>query len=1161
MRFRELRLTAFGPFTGQTLKFGAGRDGDFHVVVGPNEAGKTSLLRAINALLFGVPGQTKDDFLHSYAQIRVGALLDLPDATQFDLTRVKANVGDLRGPDGEPISDQPLRAALGGMDASLYSRLFLVSHQELREGGQGLAAGGGDYGVSVFGATLGSGNLAAVRSGLEKRAAELFSPKRQARNPKVNAALAAYRSHLDEAKERSVKPRAYEDLTARIKDVEATLDAKRQEVAALEQNVAALTRLRSVTSPLARLAVVAGELKNLADAPALSANARTEREVQTERLARAEYELEKALGELAALDQEIDAIPVDERLLEHAPQIKTLEGAIQRHEAALSDRNRRERELADTDDRVQRLRTSFKAEFPGADPPGSAQELPRAVRTGIEELGDQEAALRQRERDAAEALRGLTSQLTEAQRAVDQAVRPAQMPATVVSIVSDLESGLHGFLTARDRDRDIRVAIRGVESQAAALTPGVSLVAESLTPPTLALIGEHAARVKQLDDTAGRMVGERDALKARIETLREQLAAAEAVGIQEIGEKLRRARGQRDETLNDLGAALDTGEIDSARASHGRLAPLIQDADSLADAQLAQADAIRLRNQIGELARQLDDHEQELGELNTARMAWRREWADLWAESGFPPPAGPADMLVWRERYDNLRERYDDLQAQRSGQEELLAGYRKQCERLVAALADAGHPVADGLSEERTVAEARSAIDQTTAGLVAYNTLVATLAATTKAHEQALAELQAVKDDRAAWTARWQDALTPLPIAAETSVPAARQAVSLINEIAAAQEEAAKLAHRIQSISADFDRFAKDARAVAAQAAPDIDADDPLVMVRTLAQRLEGAQKTRGALAVLNERRAALVKAIGTHRDEIADAQAALDRLTAAAGCRSVDELPDIERRAERRAELERERTELERQIVEGGQRPIDRLKAELAGRDGDQITAELNTASDALDTARDQEKQLIEARAAAEAERRALDHGSQAAAAREAAEASISDAAVAVEQYLSEKAAAVLLMRAIDYHREHSATPVLDRAQELLPQLTAGSLTRLFVDDTRSGKPVLLARRADGASDVGVDAMSDGTLDQLYLALRLAALEHHLQAARPLPVLLDDVLVHYDEERVAAALPALASVGRRTQVIMLTHHQHVADIAREVLPDGAAVHSLTPGV
>jgi chromosome segregation protein len=63
---------------------------------------------------------------------------------------------------------------------------------------------------------------------------------------------------------------------------------------------------------------------------------------------------------------------------------------------------------------------------------------------------------------------------------------------------------------------------------------------------------------------------------------------------------------------------------------------------------------------------------------------------------------------------------------------------------------------------------------------------------------------------------------------------------------------------------------------------------------------------------------------------------------------------------------------------------------------------------------------------------------------------------------------------------------------------------------------------------------------------LRLALLER--RTAEPLPFIADDLLASFDEPRTAQALDLLAAFGRDRQVILFTHHAHVADIARERL-------------
>jgi uncharacterized protein YhaN len=73
---------------------------------------------------------------------------------------------------------------------------------------------------------------------------------------------------------------------------------------------------------------------------------------------------------------------------------------------------------------------------------------------------------------------------------------------------------------------------------------------------------------------------------------------------------------------------------------------------------------------------------------------------------------------------------------------------------------------------------------------------------------------------------------------------------------------------------------------------------------------------------------------------------------------------------------------------------------------------------------------------------------------------------------------------------------------------------------------------------------MSDGTRDQLFLSLRLAAIENYIASAEPLPFIADDLFVHFDDDRAAAGLDALIALGGLTQVLFFTHHQHLADLA-----------------
>src|SRR5690349_13262642 len=109
MRIDRLDLTAFGPFAGQSLRMDGG-DYGLHVVYGTNEAGKSTALRALVQLLFGIPHNSGDNFRHANGDLRIGARLRGASSTVLDCIRRKGKSNTLRGPDDVAIIE-PSRLA------------------------------------------------------------------------------------------------------------------------------------------------------------------------------------------------------------------------------------------------------------------------------------------------------------------------------------------------------------------------------------------------------------------------------------------------------------------------------------------------------------------------------------------------------------------------------------------------------------------------------------------------------------------------------------------------------------------------------------------------------------------------------------------------------------------------------------------------------------------------------------------------------------------------------------------------------------------------------------------------------------------------------------------------------------------------------------------
>ncbi|EER62372.1 conserved hypothetical protein [Acidovorax delafieldii 2AN] len=149
-------------------------------------------------------------------------------------------------------------------------------------------------------------------------------------------------------------------------------------------------------------------------------------------------------------------------------------------------------------------------------------------------------------------------------------------------------------------------------------------------------------------------------------------------------------------------------------------------------------------------------------------------------------------------------------------------------------------------------------------------------------------------------------------------------------------------------------------------------------------------------------------------------------------------------------------------------------------------------------------------------------------------------------ERYLQLQTAAQLLKWSIEKFRQTKQGPMLSKASAIFKVLTTDSFSRLVMDSDEA-TPRLFGVRPTGET-VDVTGMSEGSRDQLYLALRLAALELQVEQGLRMPLIADDLFINFDDRRTAAGLKVLGDLSRSMQVVFLTHHDHLVPLAKEVL-------------
>jgi uncharacterized protein YhaN len=328
MKLRTLFLKAFGPFSDQTLDFSG--PANLHLIYGPNEAGKSSALRAITDLRYGIPSRSKDDFVHEFKNMRVAGCFEDVAGRAVGLSRRKGNNDTLSGADpasgaalpGGVVSPEVLLALTGGVGREQFETMYGLNSAHLRKGGQLLMQGEGELGAALFEASTGSAGIKRMLETLQLDAKKYFAPRGQL--PILNEAA----RQLDEAKHRYklaiVKPEQWKTLKQAHEAARSHLATVRAELAGRRGRLAELAELRAVEPLLQALALKENEWCSVQAHTALPEDAREQRLAALQQQAQAQGALLETQAALAQCEADLQALRIEPLLLEHAGAIDRL---------------------------------------------------------------------------------------------------------------------------------------------------------------------------------------------------------------------------------------------------------------------------------------------------------------------------------------------------------------------------------------------------------------------------------------------------------------------------------------------------------------------------------------------------------------------------------------------------------------------------------------------------------------------------------------------------------------------------------------------------------------------------------------------------------------------------------------------------------------------
>ncbi len=1155
MRLSRLSLQAFGPFTNVDLDFS--HPARLHLVYGRNEAGKSSALRAISDLRFGIPERSPDNFIHAYGELRIAGGFCDPTGQTIGLLRRKGRGQTLSAFDPGDGDEVELLATheyalTGGLQREDFEAMFGLNHARLRAGGQRLVQGEGELGSALFEASAGTRGINEILAGLDRDAKVLFSPRSS------NATINRAQHPLDEQRriwrEAQIRPAEWQTLQRQHDSAQAQLHEITQALETLRRQDQELTELRTVEPLLREYDRWTAELASLADTPDLPADAQKQREA-------AEQALSNAAQQWRELDSELQDYAATLAGLHSEPQILEYAAAIERLVAGVEPAAQAHIEVRRLAPRVNTLAQSLQELATRIAPERSPDELQAALPSAAERAGLDEHLEQVWRLD--ERLAHDQYQLSELEHPLaETAGDPGTAPdATALHTVLNALQQALGLGDVRRQQREWQQQIRQWQTrldQALVEFKPLSLDQVRSARPLLTADIDQARQTLNTLEAEQRRNREEDARLiqhlATQELSRERLMVTGEVITAATLDEARQHRDRIWETIRQ-----DPGNVSNEVLDH--FGHSLGETDRQADMLRADAERIAKLAECELRIRQMHSRRQELAAEHSGLMARRQAFNDDWhtrlTEAGLPV-LSPEALSEWQGQ----RARILELDASGAALPEQLTQLQADSAAAATALRQAlqamgchetaiDDPIA-GLASlirhaEHCADHAREAEAEAKANRQLAQRQRSQYTRLQKKIAEATTEQATHRAALSDWSTRLFLPADSLPSALKARLAELDQWQRLVQEHRDTQQQQAQQ----QALCADVQQRATQLADWLALPAPDPEQAGTIeAFAQGLYQRLLDSreqQQQRQHLLDNQQRAQARQQQVQQMQREYTQV---LTALCQAAGVEQPADLPTVEAAAARKCELHQKLEESRQRIAQTSSRNWDELRAALAGRDTLAIDSESEHCRNEIERLRAEQAQARTAEEQARHALHAVDSSDQAAAAREAMESAAARYRSALRPWARLRLARALLSEALTRFRDKAQAPMVAAASEYFALMTGWRYTRLVADD-QDGQPMLQAERADGQR-IGVAAMSEGTADQLYLALRLAALHIRRESHPAMPLVLDDVLITADDERASYMLQALARFAEDDQVLLFTHHLHVIELARATLGEQA---------
>lgn len=1159
MKIDTFKLLAYGPFTDKILDF-SGKVFGLHVVFGLNEAGKSTALRALIGLFYGFGHIISDDWLHDYNKLAVGASLNLLNGKTLNLSRYKRRKNDLIDDDtGEPLEQAQLDLHLGKMGKESFEHAFGISHSSLRQGVESVLAAGGDLGHALFAATSGLNTLKQVMVKLDARHNNLFTPLKK--KAAINAGISQLGKMRKEQREASAGHRQWKVLKKQLDDLQHSEAEGTQQIESLSSKISLLSRFREALKFVGTREQLEKDLIDLGIVPDLPddfSQRRVAAQVAIKESRQAENNLAR---DLADIEEKLETLTFDDKIIANEKLIKNLADEAHVRIQEITDSKAQRARIYQLNESAQQILDLLR--------PGltldSVQELrlSKPEKSKIQRLGAEGAKAQASVDSNLKALQTAESNIEKAQAELDRLEKPKDSSA-----LSDCLTRAAEYGKLEDRLFDAKAQLSLSEKQvdadlfALGLWTGNISELERLALPIEETMrcfeNDLAAADQQLADSEKEIVRIQEPLKEKEKTLLELTKTRRLPSLDDLTshrdlrdrgwQSVRRVWLEGEDVDHEFMAAFPESH-DLAEAYEKSVAGADKTADVLRDDADAVARAEALKTEIQDQKAHLKEIKVHQEALAEKRAALWGKWEELWNLLGIDPLT-PREMAAWSGKAIELKRNISDVRKQQTATDQL----QKDIERIKSDVETALEHIAVDFSEKASY----SAIIELSRRMVKHNDQLRQNRLDLELRITALKEeinagrqrKNDVEQNLQRWSDDWAKAISKLGFSADARPEDVHDFVLALDDVFAELEKARERKQRIDAMEHNRKAYAKQVAEAVEKLAPDLKDLEPEAAAIELNARLSIDKEQRQKYGLLEEEKRKKRSNLSKEKEKLAALGETLRLLCLDAHADSPDHLPDIESRATAKIKLTDKLDTVNERLSElaSGQN-LQEFVAQVRALDPDELIAELEKLETEKQELLSKQTQIIRDIALANKELQSIGGESLAAAIAEEAEGLVGKIQENVEYYVKLRLASAILTKAMERYRQSNQSPVLSMASDYFKTMTHGSFAGLRADFDDKGDPIIKAARPYGKM-LTLAEMSDGSRDQLFLALRLGGLARYVKANGPMPFIVDDVLVHFDDDRSAAALAALGELAQETQVIFFTHHEHLITLAESSVSD-----------